>query len=115
MSSDVHVGVLRLTITVPGSRTLKDRRRVLRSLRDRVRARFAVTFHEVGTAGHPSHQVVVMTTAGNDGGVVRQCLNNVRHFLERAPDSYISAVDLDVFGWHADAGYYDEHERDEHG
>ncbi|MGA2448506.1 MAG: DUF503 family protein [Polyangiaceae bacterium] len=42
------VGVLRLTFHVPGARSLKDKRRVIRRFRDRIRARFDVSIAEVG-------------------------------------------------------------------
>ena len=43
----MFVGVLRLTFHVPHARSLKDKRSVVRSFRDRVRARFDVSIAEV--------------------------------------------------------------------
>ncbi len=43
----VFVGVVQLEVVVPGARSLKDGRMVVRSLRDRVRSRFDVSFHEI--------------------------------------------------------------------
>ena len=103
----VYVGVLHATMIVPGSHSLKDRRQALRSLRDRVRSRFGVTFHELG-GEHPGQQGIVCTTAGNDGSVVRQVLDDVRHFIERAPDSYPMGIDVDVFRWHPPGAWTDD-------
>ena len=43
----MYVGVLRLSFHVPGARSLKDKRQVVRSFRDKVRARFDVSIAEV--------------------------------------------------------------------
>src|SRR5688572_12324253 len=44
----MFVGVGRLVIQIPGARTIKDRRRVVKSFKDRVRARLPVSVAEVG-------------------------------------------------------------------
>ena len=44
----MFVGVARLVIQVPGARSLKDRRRVVKSFKDRLRARLPVSVAEVG-------------------------------------------------------------------
>jgi uncharacterized protein YlxP (DUF503 family) len=44
----MFVGVARITLSIPGARSLKDRRRVVKSLKDRLRARLSVSVAEVG-------------------------------------------------------------------
>jgi uncharacterized protein YlxP (DUF503 family) len=44
----VFVGVLRVVLQIPGSRSLKDKRRVTRSFKDRLRSRLPVSVAEVG-------------------------------------------------------------------
>jgi uncharacterized protein YlxP (DUF503 family) len=53
------VGVLRLTFHIPHARSLKDKRRVVQKLRDRVRSRFDVSIAEVGAQN--LHQRAVFT------------------------------------------------------
>ncbi len=43
------IGVLRIVVEIPESRSLKDKRSVVRSLRDRVQSRFRVSVGEVGS------------------------------------------------------------------
>lgn len=45
----MFVGVLRLTLTIPGSRSLKDKRRVTLSLKERLQARLHVAAAEVSS------------------------------------------------------------------
>ncbi len=44
----MRVGILRVDLHVPGAHSLKDKRRVIRSLKDRLFARFNVSVAEVG-------------------------------------------------------------------
>lgn len=44
----MFVGVARIVLQIPGARSLKDRRQVVRSLKDRLRARLPVSVAEVG-------------------------------------------------------------------
>jgi hypothetical protein len=44
----MYIGVLRLVFQIPGAASLKDRRRVVKSFKDRVKARFPVSIAEVG-------------------------------------------------------------------
>ena len=44
----MFIGVLRLVFQIPAAASLKDRRRVVKSFKDRVRARFPVSIAEVG-------------------------------------------------------------------
>jgi uncharacterized protein YlxP (DUF503 family) len=98
--SPVFVGVLRATLVVPGSRSLKDRRHAVRSVVERLRARFAVSAHELADTDHPGREDIVVTTAGNDRGAVDRVLASVRQFLELAPNSTVAGVDVEVFRWH---------------
>jgi uncharacterized protein YlxP (DUF503 family) len=47
--ASVIVGVLRLTLLIPESGSLKGKRRVLRSLKDRLRSQFNVSVAETGS------------------------------------------------------------------
>jgi len=107
MDEPVYVGVLHVVLTIPGARTRKDRRQVIRSLRDRVRHRFEVTFHQLGDGDHPGRQAVVVTTAGNEPRVVRSVLDRVRSFVESQGTCWPGRVDVDVFRWHPGHGDWD--------
>jgi uncharacterized protein len=57
----MFVGVLRLSLRIAGARSLKDRRRVVRSFKDRVQARLRISVAEVG--GLNDHQSAVIGVA----------------------------------------------------
>jgi len=95
----IHVGVLRVVVTVPEAHSLKDRRQVVLSVRDKVRHRFEVTFNEVGGGEDPQRRVVVITTAGNDGRKIRSVLDQIVGMIHAHPLVIAAEVDVDVFRW----------------
>ncbi len=103
----IFVGVLRLVITVPGARTRKDRRQVVRSLSDRVRHRFKVAVHEIDPGERPTRAILCMTTSGNDGRLIRSILDQIVDFAAKSPIAVLSGIDVDVFRWHPSATPYD--------
>ncbi len=66
----VSVGVLFLTLELPGARSLKDRRRVVRSLSDRLRARCQVAVAETGELRTPREAEVSVVAVGAGRPVV---------------------------------------------
>ena len=95
----IFVGVLRVGLRVPGARTLKDRRQVVSSLRDRMRHRFDISFHEVGVGGDPQRQTFVVTTSGNDSQKVRSILDQCSGMVRDHPVAEPLEIDVDVFRW----------------
>lgn len=99
-AEQIHVGVLRVVLTVPGAHSLKDRRQAVLSVRDRVRHRFEVTFNEIGGGEDPQRRSIVITTAGNDGRKVRSVLDSCMGIVHEHPVVVAAEVDVDVFRWH---------------
>ena len=99
-AAPIWVGVLRMVVTVPGARTLKDRRQGVLSVKDRLRHRFDVTCNEVGSADDPQRQPIVCTTAGNDQRSIRTILDRCVGLVREHPAVVLGEVDVDVFRWH---------------
>ena len=98
----VMIGVLRCDLAFPGARSLKDRRQVLRSLRDRVRRAHAVSCNELMRTDHPGAASLVVTTAGDDGALIRTTIDRVAQQLRTHPVAVVSRMDTEVFPWHPD-------------
>jgi len=96
----IWVAVMRVVLVIPGARSLKDGRAVVRSLVDRARHRFDVSVHEVESGDALQRRTLVFTTAGNDQRTIRTLMEQVRAFVESNPDAIAGTVDLDVFRWH---------------
>lgn len=102
--SRVFVGVLHAELYIPGARTLKDRRRAVSSLVDRVRHRFDCSAALVGESDRPQVQELAVSVVGNDARLIRQILDRVSHFVRMDAEVMAQGVDVDVSRWHAPAG-----------
>ncbi|MDP9037020.1 MAG: DUF503 domain-containing protein [Myxococcota bacterium] len=73
----MFVGVLRLTFHVPEARSLKDKRRVVRSFRDRVRSGFHVSVAEVASQDEHQRAVFGVCVVSGDAAVCDSVLQQV--------------------------------------
>lgn len=110
--SRVFVGVLHADLHVPGARSLKDRRRAVVSMRDRVRHRFECSVALVGESDDPRSQALAVSVVGSDAPTLRQMLDQLRDYLHRDPDVLVHGVDVDVQRWHATAGWWTQENDD---
>lgn len=77
------IGLLTLEIHIPDARSLKDKRQVIRSLRDRLRARFNVAVAEMEHQDLWQRAVVGVVTLSNDAGHLEQSLRAIFDESER--------------------------------
>ena len=76
------VGILTSSLLIPGSESLKDRRRVTKSLCDRIRSRFNVSCADV--SDHELWQRATLAVA---------CVNTDRQFAERILNQIMDLID----------------------
>jgi uncharacterized protein YlxP (DUF503 family) len=76
------VGVLRLTLVIPGARSLKDKRHALRRILERTRARYNVSIAEVGENDVWQRAQVGVTAVANDHSFVNEVLDKVVRDVE---------------------------------
>ncbi|MCO4745179.1 MAG: DUF503 domain-containing protein [Proteobacteria bacterium] len=110
--SRVFVGVLTAELYIPGARTLKDRRRAVGSLVDRVRHRFDCSAALVGETERPQQQVLAVSVIGNDARHIGQILDRVSHFVRTDAEVLAQGLDVDVQRWHPATGWWTEENDD---
>ncbi len=71
------VGVLKLSLLIRGSRSLKEKRRHIKSVKDRIIARFKVACAEVGRLDSPQHAELAAATVSNDGRHAAEVLSSI--------------------------------------
>jgi len=71
------VGVLSLRLHIPGAHSLKDRRRALRSIKDRLRSQFNVSVAEVDAHDVWQSAVLGVSAVGADRPYVEELLDRV--------------------------------------
>lgn len=92
----IWVGVMRLVLEVPASRSLKDKRKVIARVRDRLRARSELSVAEVGHLDDRSRSVMAVVTVSNDARVVRSALDHIAHDVGTWSEAHVLDVDIDV-------------------
>jgi uncharacterized protein YlxP (DUF503 family) len=90
------VAVLRISLRIPGSRSLKDRRRVVASVRDRAQARHHVAFAEVGHLEAHDRAVVAAVVVGNDARQLRARLDALRADVESTADAILLDAAVEI-------------------
>jgi uncharacterized protein YlxP (DUF503 family) len=76
------IGAALVDLHVHASRSLKEKRGVVRSITRRVRNRFNVSVAEVGGLDTWQRAVLGLTTAGLEAGIVRRRLEDAIDFIE---------------------------------
>jgi len=96
----MHVGVLRLTFHIPHARSLKEKRSVVRRIRDRMRARFEVSVAEVDAQDLLQKAVFGVCVVSADATVCDQVLADVARSAELSEDAQLigRATEIVPFG-----------------
>ena len=76
------VGVARVTFGLPGNRSLKGKRKVMKSLIDRTRHKFNVSVAEVAAQDAHDRGVIGVAVAGGDSRVINSLLDHITGFME---------------------------------
>lgn len=84
------IGILEVTLHIPDSHSLKDRRKVVRSLKDRIRRKFNVSLAETdGQNTWQSCHLAFVTVAVQRGAVERE-LNRVLDVIDSEPAAQVT-------------------------
>jgi uncharacterized protein YlxP (DUF503 family) len=92
----MHVATLRVELLIPGAYSLKDKRKVVRSVLDRTRHRFRVAAAEVDAQDTYNLAVLGFAAVSNDPQHAASVLGKVLEFLRNAPHALVGEHDLEV-------------------
>jgi uncharacterized protein YlxP (DUF503 family) len=93
----VTVGIARLTLFVAGSHSLKEKRMVLRRVKDLVRQKFNVSIAEVAENDVWQRAVLGLAVVGNDRRFVETALDEVVGFVRAKADVTHDERDIQTF------------------
>ncbi len=82
MDMAVFVGLSTIDIIIPDSHSLKDKRRVVRSLLDRIRSRFNVSACEADNLDNWQRATLAFTCVANEENFVHECLMHIANLVE---------------------------------
>jgi uncharacterized protein YlxP (DUF503 family) len=91
------VGLLQIELRIPGNRSLKGKRRVLKSIKDRVRSRFNVSVAEVDLNDVWDAALLAVTCAANESPIIHQVLSKVVDAIERNHDVVVVDYAIEIF------------------
>ena len=92
----MRIGALRVYFMIGDSRSLKEKRMVMRSLKDRLLSRFNVSVAEIGSNEKWQAGELGIVTVGNDGRFVSSVVEKVKQFLIMDPRISIMDSEIDV-------------------
>ncbi len=91
------VGVCTIELFLPASRSLKDKRRVLKSLRDRIKHKFNVAFAEVSENDLWQKSILGVACVGNQKNHVNEVLDKAVGLIRSNPQVEIVHCRMEFF------------------
>ena len=83
------VGILQVDLSIPSSDSLKAKRMVLRSLKDRIRREFNVSIAEVEDNDQWQSAGLAIAVVSNDRRFANQVLSKIVDFIGKSPEAVI--------------------------
>lgn len=90
------VGTCRVELQIPANASLKGKRQVLRSLKDRVRSRFNVSIAEVDRLDEWQRATVGIACVSNDARFADEVLSKVVNLIETSADALILDYEISI-------------------
>lgn len=88
------VGVLQIEIAIPDAMSLKDKRQVVKSLKDRIAHGHNVSVAEVGALDEHRRSIIGMAMVSNDKRYVEGALSKLVDFVRTVPQA--SLIDYQI-------------------
>jgi len=89
------IGVLQLEIEVPDAMSLKDKRRVVKSLKDRIAHAHNVSIAEVGALDEHRRSMIAVAMVSNDPRYVASQLSKLVDFVRLNPQANLTDYQID--------------------
>lgn len=92
-----HVAALTVSIHIPAAQSLKEKRMVLRRIKDKIRARYNVSVAEI--AGQTKWQTATLCFAmtGADHAIIRETLDKISATLKGMGDFFVCEEQEEFF------------------
>lgn len=91
----MYTGILRLEVTIPDAMTLKDKRRAIKSVKDRISHRFNVSVAEVDALDLLRSAVIGVAMVSNDQSHVNGALDQVVNYVRNDPNVILDHYEME--------------------
>lgn len=92
----MYVGVARVVLLIHGAFSLKDKRAVVKKVKDRVRSRYNVSIAEVGSNDTWNQAEIGISMVSNDHRYVNSNLDKVLAFVEEMHVAEVADQELTI-------------------
>lgn len=91
------VGIMSVRLAIPGAHSLKDKRRALRSIKDRLRSQFNISVAEVAHQDVWQTACLGLAAVGVDRPFVEGLLDTAVRMMQRSREAVVAAVEKEFF------------------
>jgi uncharacterized protein YlxP (DUF503 family) len=92
----MHVGVLQVEISIPDAMSLKDKRQVVKSLKDRIAHGHNVSIAEVGALDEHRRAILGVAMVSNDSRYVEGALSKLVDFIRMVPQLSLDDYQIEL-------------------
>jgi len=93
----LHIGVLQFSIAIPHATSLKEKRSVIKSLKDRLRRSFNVSVSEIDDLDDVTTGTLAAVLGGNEVAHVNSSLDHLLNALQDLRDATLTDHQLEIF------------------
>ncbi|WP_236064880.1 DUF503 domain-containing protein [Reticulibacter mediterranei] len=98
--SSMVIGVCEITLHLPDSHSLKEKRQIIKSIIARIRNQFEIAIAEVDENDRWQIAVLGVSCVSNSSQVASELLEHVRRFIEETrPDVLLSNMESEIIHW----------------
>ncbi len=90
-------GLLKIQIHLHGIGSLKDKRRIVKSLTGRIKARFNFSVAEVAANDSKAQAVIGLGVVANDTVFINEQLDTLINFIQRDGRFYVGKIEREIF------------------
>lgn len=94
----MKIGILQFEMRIPTAQSLKDKRRVVKSIKDRLHREHMVSVAEVGGLEVWNNALMGLVAVSSDGRYLHNLLDRIVGKLSAWPDSELGDFSIDVVG-----------------
>jgi len=98
------VGVKRIAFLMPESASLKDKRQIIRKLRDTITSKFNASFAEVDTDDKLQRSIVSIAMVANTDDVIRAAFVQISNMVEQTAGVRVFNDVDDIFRYEDESG-----------
>jgi len=90
------IGTCQVDLLIVDNRSLKGKRKVLKSIKDRLRARFNVSVAEIDHQEEWQRSTLGIVCVSSDARLVDSILNKVVNLIDNSPDATLVDYQIDI-------------------